>query len=379
MNPRKALGKGRFFLKLIRSERVQENSVILAVKGMEGCLRPQLEDQIEDQKDMAMVWKNKTLSALAVALLASATAFQPVAAQTNDSWYAQGGYDDNAPYANYPNDGGAYGAPYDQTTVPTSGTYYGGTDAESYAREQAAQEWRSQYQAGAPAPANQSYNTQPTQNTYPQTNQGYAGQDYYAQTNQGYPNQGYPNQGYANQGYANQNYAGQNYAGQGYYADQNYYAGEDYYSASDHYAYRRECERQRANNQVGGLVFGAIAGGLIGNAVSNRGSRGGGTAVGAILGGALGAGIASNLDCDDRYYVHQTYYDGFERGYSNRTYQWRNPNSGHHGAFRVGDYYRGQAGQRCATYAQTIWIQGRPERARGYACRRGDGSWEIVS
>ena len=125
-------------------------------------------------------------------------------------------------------------------------------------------------------------------------------------------------------------------------------------------------------------MFGAIAGGLLGNAVSGRRDRGGATVAGAVLGGALGAGIGGNMDCDDRYYVHQTYYDGFERGYSNRTYQWRNPNSGHHGAFRVGDYYQGPRGQRCATYAQTIWVQGRPEQARGYACRRGDGSWEII-
>jgi surface antigen len=291
-----------------------------------------------------MLRKNKTMNAFAAMLLASATALQPAAAQTYETWNAQGGYNENAPYANYPDYSNAANTPYDQDYYPAAGddynggVPYGGTPDEEYAREQAAQQWRSQYQNGTPAEPYQSYTPPP-------------GQDYYAQQDQGY--------------YAQ--------------TDQGYYGRDDYYSASDHYAYRRECERQRANNQVGGLVFGAIAGGLFGNAVSSRRNRGGATAMGAIVGGALGAGIASNMNCDDRYYVHQTYYDGFERGYSNRTYQWRNPNTGHHGAFRVGDYYRGNAGQRCATYAQTIWIQGRPERARGYACRRGDGSWEILS
>ncbi len=319
-----------------------------------------------------MLRKNKTLSAFAAALLASATAVQPATAQGNETWYAQGGYNENAPYANYPNNGNASTAPYDQGN---NGTGYGGTGDEDYARERAAEEWRAQYQTGSPEPGNPGYSAQPNQSTYPQTSQ-----DYYPQADQGYADQGYVAQ--TDQGY----YApeGQGYYGQedqGYYdqSGQGYYARDDYYSASDHYAYRRECERQRANNQVGGLVFGAIAGGLLGNAVSGRRNRGGATAMGMIMGGALGAGIAGNMDCDDRYYVQQTYYGGFERGYSNRTYQWRNPNIGHHGAFRVGDYYQGPRGQRCATYAQTIWIQGRPERARGYACRRGDGSWEILS
>jgi surface antigen len=325
-----------------------------------------------------MLRKNKKISAFAAVLLASATALQPAAAQSYETWNAQGGYNENAPYANYPAYGNAANTPYDQNSYPAAGqdynggVYYGGTPDEENAREQAAQQWRSQYQNGTPAEPYQSY-TPPANQDY--ANQDYANQDYYAQQNEGtyaQTNQGYYAQ--AGQGYATQ----QN---QSTYAqtNQGYYGRDDYYSASDHHAYRRECERQRANNQVGGLVFGAIAGGILGNAVSSRRNRGGATAIGAVVGGALGAGIASNMNCDDRYYVHQTYYDGFERGYSNRTYQWRNPNTGHHGAFRVGDYYRGPAGQRCATYAQTIWIQGRPEPARGYACRRGDGNWELLS
>jgi len=329
-----------------------------------------------------MLRKNKSLSAFVAALLANAMAFQPVAAQTYDTWYAQGGYEEIAPYA-YPYDDGAYGAPYEQDYYgggPASNSnYYGGvpipgTPEQEMARERAAQNWRSQYQTGTPAEV---YPTQQNQDYYPQQDQAYYGQQdqgYYAQQDQGYYAQ--QNQGY----YAQQSQGYYPQQGPEYYppANQGYYAQDDYYSAADHYAYRRECERQRANNQVGGLVFGAIAGGLLGNAVAGRRDRGGATVAGAVIGGALGAGIASNIDCDDRYYVHQTYYDGFERGYSNRTYQWRNPNTGHHGAFRIGDYYQSPRGQRCATYAQTIWIQGRPEQARGYACRRPDGAWEIV-
>jgi surface antigen len=311
-----------------------------------------------------MLRKTKALSAFAAALLASASVIQPAAAQTADTWNLQGGYDDNAPYSNDPYSGGAYDAPRDlqpeleygdetygqgaygdrsydpnnpQTSSAGADYYYGAANDENYERERAAQAWRAKYQSGYAPPANPGTSARAYPGSYAQ-----ADQDYYARPDYGYDRR------------------------------------DDYYSDADYYAYRRACERQRANNQVGGLIFGAIAGGLFGNAVSHRHSRGSATAMGMIMGGALGAGIAGNMDCGDHYYYRRTYYDGFQRGYPNRTYRWHNPNSGHHGDFRVGDYYDGPAGERCATYAQTIWVRGRPERASGYACRRGDGSWEIV-
>jgi surface antigen len=274
-----------------------------------------LQPQLEDRKELAMLRKNKSLTSFVAGLLASAMAVPPVAAQSYETWY---------PAAN--ND------------------YYGDTPEGEMARERAAQNWRSQYQSVSPA---EPYTSQASQDYYAQKNQGY-----YAETDPSYVEEDYDAPGY--------------------------YASDDYYSASDHYAYHRECERQKEKDQVGGLVFGMIVGGLFGNAVSNRRNRGSATALGAIMGSALGASLASDMDCDDHYYLYQTSYDGFERGYSTSSYQWRNPNTGHHGDFWVGDYYRGPIGQRCATFSQTIWIQGRPEKARGYACRRGDGSWEII-
>lgn len=297
-----------------------------------------------------MLRKNNALSACAAALLASASALQPAAAQTGaygaprdlqpdqefgDQYYAQDAYGEQGYEPN--------NLPY---TAAPDGDIYDAAANENYERERAAQEWRAKYQTGYAPQANSGYGGQNYPGEYSQT-----GQDYYPPVAQG----SYPP------------------------PDQRYYGRGNYYPEPDHYAYRRACQRQRANNQVGGLIFGAIAGGLFGNAVSHRRNRGGATAMGMVMGGALGAGIAGNMDCDDHYYYRRTYYDGFQRGYPNRTYRWHNPNSGHHGDFHVGDYYQGPGGQDCATYAQTIWVRGRPERASGYACRRGDGSWEIMS
>ena len=166
---------------------------------MERSLRPQR----KEQKEMAMLRKNKALSAFAAALLASASAMQPTAAQTPETWNTQGGYIDNAPYANYPNDGGAYDAPRDlgpdqeygdqtygqgaygdqgydpnnpQVGTAAGNDYYGGAFDENYERERAAQEWRAKYQSGYSPQANTGYSAQPYPGNYAQ-----ADQDYYAQ------------------------------------------------------------------------------------------------------------------------------------------------------------------------------------------------------
>ena len=146
----------------------------------------------------------------------------------------------------------------------------------------------------------------------------------------------------------------------------------------DRMAYLRECERQRSGNTAGGAIVGAIAGGLLGNAISRGPQRGAGTAVGAILGGVVGGSIGNNsLNCEDRSYEIDTYYSGFEAGRPHARYDWRSPRSDAYGYLEVGDYYRDRAGYRCANYTQQIYVHGRPELARGVACRQPDGTWRM--
>jgi surface antigen len=350
-----------------------------------------------------MLKRSKILTAFTATLLATATAVAPAAAQYNDSWYAQGGYEENSPYPTYPyGDNGAdpYGQTYDQSYGQQNyGQYeygdqnydqgYGQGYGQGYAtdpapaydpdaaqRDAAAQAWRDRYaqQPQQQPPPQQGY-------SYQTSGAGYGQQDYAYPNEPDYRYPPQPDYAYTNEpayGPSNPYQSGYGYTNEpayGYSQPPAYAARQPYY---DYNYYRRECERRRANNQVGGLLFGAIAGGLGGNAVSGRGNRGAGTAVGAITGGAIGLAIGSSLDCDDGYYAETAYVGGFEAGYPYRTYRWRNPRSGNYGALRVGEYYRDPYGQRCATYSQTIWARGRPEEATGYACRRYDGTWQIV-
>lgn len=146
----------------------------------------------------------------------------------------------------------------------------------------------------------------------------------------------------------------------------------------DRTAYYRECEQQRQGNTAGGAIVGALAGGLLGNAISRGPQRGAGTAVGAIFGGLLGASIGNNLNCEQRSYAIDANYRGFEAGRPHARYDWRDPRGEAYGYVQVGDYYQDR-GLRCTTYTQEIWVHGRPETARGRACRQPDGTWRMIS
>jgi surface antigen/Ni/Co efflux regulator RcnB len=86
-----------------------------------------------------------------------------------------------------------------------------------------------------------------------------------------------------------------------------------------------------------GVIAGALIGGLLGNSVARGGSKGGATVAGVIAGGAIGAALTKNMDCNDRSYAYKTYSQGFNAGRPNVAYDWRNPDNGHYGNFRVGD------------------------------------------
>ena len=137
--------------------------------------------------------------------------------------------------------------------------------------------------------------------------------------------------------------------------------------------YYRECRNQP---DPGGIIAGALIGGILGNALGRGGA--GATVAGVVVGGALGAALTRNLDCEDRSYAYNAYYDGFNSGRANVPYQWRNPRNGHYGELRVDDYYRDPVGFRCANFTQQIFIEGRPQVATGRACQQPNGTWAIV-
>jgi surface antigen len=124
-----------------------------------------------------------------------------------------------------------------------------------------------------------------------------------------------------------------------------------------------------------GTLGGAVAGAAIGQAFGGGSGRIAATAAGALLGGFLGNQIGARMDEQDRQYFASAQYQALETGQPQR---WSNPQSGVYGDSTTGPVYVVNNAQ-CREYTNTIYISGRPETARGTACRNPDGTWTPVS
>ena len=132
-----------------------------------------------------------------------------------------------------------------------------------------------------------------------------------------------------------------------------------------------------------GLTLAACAG----DPESGRGPRENtGTLLGGLAGAAIGAGlgalignrIGAAMDDEDRQRAYAAQMSALNDGASGAPVSWRNPDSGRYGTVVPGPYYEAE-GRRCRSYTHTIYIDGRPQTARGTACRNPDGTWTPLS
>ena len=132
--------------------------------------------------------------------------------------------------------------------------------------------------------------------------------------------------------------------------------------------------------QDSGAMTGALMGGILGAAVGGRGAgnRIAGAAVGAVAGGLIGSAIGASLDEEDRQMAYAAEMQALESGAPGVAVGWRSPRTTYYGNIVPGPYHE-NAGRRCRSYTHTIFINGRPETARGTACRAPDGRWVAVS
>jgi surface antigen len=141
-----------------------------------------------------------------------------------------------------------------------------------------------------------------------------------------------------------------------------------------------------ANPQTGtgakentGTLLGAITGAAIGSQFGgNTGSRVAAGVAGAAIGGLIGNQIGASLDDQDRERAYEAQMQALESGRSGAPVTWRNPDNSRYGTVVPGPSYQ-QAGNTCRAYTHTVYIDGRPQSARGTACRNPDGSWNPIS
>lgn len=122
-----------------------------------------------------------------------------------------------------------------------------------------------------------------------------------------------------------------------------------------------------------GTVVGAATGAAIGGLAT--GSTGG-ALVGALAGGMAGNVIGADLDAADRRAAMEAEYRALEYGRTGTPVQWRG-RGGRYGDVVAGAQYRVND-YSCRDYTHTIYIDGKPQVARGTACRESDGNWRPV-
>jgi surface antigen len=124
-----------------------------------------------------------------------------------------------------------------------------------------------------------------------------------------------------------------------------------------------------------GTLVGALAGAAIGSQFGGgTGERIAAGVAGAAIGGILGNRIGSAMDDEDKQRAYAAQMDALETGRSGAPVAWENPDSGRRGSIVPGPAYD-RRGTKCREYTHTIYIDGRPQVARGAACRNPDGTW----
>lgn len=128
-----------------------------------------------------------------------------------------------------------------------------------------------------------------------------------------------------------------------------------------------------------GALTGSIAGGAIGAAVTGGGvgSKLAGGVAGALIGGLVGSAIGAALDDEDRERAYAAQMQALDQGSPGAPVAWRNPDSGRYGNIVPGPAYH-RSGTTCRQFTHTVYIDARPQTARGTACRNPDGTWQAV-
>ena len=126
---------------------------------------------------------------------------------------------------------------------------------------------------------------------------------------------------------------------------------------------------------VGG-GFGGAAGGYLGSQVGSGVGKTAATIAGASVGALFGSAIGRRLVEGDLNLIGQATQQTLETSPSGSATAWRNPDSGRAGSVVAGPAYDRES-RPCRPFEQTLTIDGQLERAKGVACRRPDGTWDV--
>jgi len=127
------------------------------------------------------------------------------------------------------------------------------------------------------------------------------------------------------------------------------------------------------------MFVGAVLGGLGGSQIGKGRGQLVATGAGVLVGALVGRGLGISLDKADRMYATSNRHHTLEYSKSGHTTGWRNPDTGNYGNTTPLNTFRGRENQYCREFQTEVIIGGARHAAFGTACRRPDGSWELVN
>lgn len=128
-------------------------------------------------------------------------------------------------------------------------------------------------------------------------------------------------------------------------------------------------------NTALGTVGGAVVGGLLGSTIGRGSGQVAATVGGAVLGGLVGGGIGNQLDESNRRAAWAAQQQAFT---NNSVTSWGTPGAPTYGSVEPLRTYV-LDGRYCREYQHTLYIDGRPQQARGTACQMPNGTWQVIS
>ncbi len=131
------------------------------------------------------------------------------------------------------------------------------------------------------------------------------------------------------------------------------------------------CANNPMNKAQTGALGGAAGGALIGQIIGHNTEA---TLIGMAVGTMLGYIVGNEMDKYDREQLNHVY----ERGVSNNTSAWVNPDNGNQYRVTPQPAYQGNtANQICRKAEIAATIDGKQEKTLATACRDESGNWQI--
>ena len=128
-----------------------------------------------------------------------------------------------------------------------------------------------------------------------------------------------------------------------------------------------------------GTIVGAGLGALAGSQIGHGKGQLAAVAIGTLIGAGIGNSVGKSLDRADRLAMQEAQYEALENNRSGTSETWTNPDSGNYGSLTPQRTYQNDDGQYCREFTQIITVGGEEQEGYGTACRRPDGSWEIMN